>query len=368
MEQKTVAIACQGGGSQCAFGAGALSALFAEGVQNRYKIVGLSGTSGGALTAALAWVGLIEQARGNGTPIEDRIIRFWKDLSARTIQEMMFDQSCVQLMRLQERGFLPSFASSPSSAPFQFWAKTAGMFLGRPEFTDLRVLLTKHLNVENLPAALDPNSPVLLVGAADVLQGNFKLFSSALNQVNIDALLASAAIPNLFPAQMVDDHAYWDGIFSSNPPITGFLRRACMGGHIPPEEIWIIQVNRTASATIPEAPQDITDRRNHMAGNLSLQHELEMIEVVNMLLQEHALTDRFRARFGLETTEKITVRFIRMSEEKQAKLDYPSKLSRQPQFIDALIADGMAQAQSFLASLGMGERPTPPGAEERAIH
>src|SRR5882757_3772814 len=108
MEQKTVAIACQGGGSQCAFVAGALSALLAEGVQNRYKIVGLSGTSGGALTAALAWVGLLEQARGNGTPIEDRIIGFWKDLSARTIQEMMFDQSCVQLMRLQERGFLPS--------------------------------------------------------------------------------------------------------------------------------------------------------------------------------------------------------------------------------------------------------------------
>ena len=39
-------------------------------------------------------------------------------------------------------------------------------------------------------------------------------------------------------------------------------------------------------------PSDIFDRRNHLAGNLSLQHELQLIDMVNMLLQEGALTDR----------------------------------------------------------------------------
>ena len=60
MNGKRIAIACQGGGSQCAFVAGALNALFAQKVHERFRIVGLSGTSGGAFTAALGWLGLLK--------------------------------------------------------------------------------------------------------------------------------------------------------------------------------------------------------------------------------------------------------------------------------------------------------------------
>ena len=58
-----------------------------------------------------------------------------------------------------------------------------------------------------------------------MLEGTFKIFSSAHNEIKLEALLASAAIPNLFPAVWVDGHAYWDGIFSSNPPVVAFLRK-----------------------------------------------------------------------------------------------------------------------------------------------
>jgi predicted acylesterase/phospholipase RssA len=58
MARTPVAVACQGGGSQCAFVAGALKTLFGARIQDRYQIVGLSGTSGGAFTAALeTWQG-----------------------------------------------------------------------------------------------------------------------------------------------------------------------------------------------------------------------------------------------------------------------------------------------------------------------
>ena len=33
-----------------------------------------------------------------------------------------------------------------------------------------------------------------------------------------------------------------------------------------PEEIWVIQVNRTQRQDVPEAPSEISDRRNHLAG------------------------------------------------------------------------------------------------------
>jgi NTE family protein len=354
---KRIAIACQGGGSQCAFVAGALKTLLARGVHERFRIVGLSGTSGGALTAALGWIDMLKQANGDPTPIGDRIIAFWNDLTAQTPREIAVDKLCVQMQRLVERGLLPSFASSPSSPSFQLATRALAKLIGRPEFTDLRALLVKHIDFDALSSLAGPDGPVLLVGAADVLEGTFKIFSSVRGEIQVDSLLASAAIPNLFPAVQIDGHAYWDGIFSTNPPVFAFLQEAYMGKDMRPEEIWIIQVNRAQHDFVPEMPSDIFDRRNHLAGNLSLQHELQLVDMVNLLLQEGALTDRFRARFGLEaTTAPIVVRFIRMSRELQRGLDYPSKLSRQPAHIARLIADGEAQADAFLNGLDDGDR------------
>ena len=89
--------------------------------------------------------------------------------------------------------------------------------------------------------------------------------------------------------------------------------------------------------------------------------------MVNMLLKEGALTPGFRASFGLDTTERITVRFIRMSQELQETLDYPSKMSRLPAHIDRLIADGEAQATAFLAEMdGVGLPPDHAFADEVA--
>jgi NTE family protein len=267
---------------------------------------------------------------------------------------MFIDASCMQLLRLTERGLLPSFASSPSSQQFQLASKFVAGLVARPSFTDLGALVKKHLDLDAVATLSNSNTPVLLVGAGDVLEGTFKIFSSAHGEISVDALLASAAIPNLFPAVWVDGHAYWDGIFASNPPLVPFLAKQFMGSHTMPDEIWIIQVNPFRKVSVPEIPSDIFDRRNQLAGNLSLQHELLRINMVNMLLREGALTEAFRARFGLDATEAITVRFIRMSEDLLLSLDYPSKLSRQPNHIDALMADGEIQAKAFLADL-LGE-------------
>jgi predicted acylesterase/phospholipase RssA len=45
--KKKIAIACQGGGSQTAFTAGALKALCEERIADEFEIVSMSGTSGG---------------------------------------------------------------------------------------------------------------------------------------------------------------------------------------------------------------------------------------------------------------------------------------------------------------------------------
>jgi NTE family protein len=354
MSRKRIAIACQGGGSQCAFVAGALRGLFNQRVQDRYRIVALSGTSGGALTAAVAWLGLLEEADGREVSIEKRLLAFWNDLAAQTPQEVFVDAWMTQLLRLIEGGLVPVLVPSPSSLQSRLVTQIALPLVTRPEFTDLGAVIRKHMNFELLPELVKTDSPVLLVGAADVLEGSFKIFTSVRSEIKVESLLASAAVPSLFPAVWVDGHAYWDGIFSSNPPITGFLRKVFMGRELLPEEIWIVQVNPVRSAIVPEKPGDIFDRRNHMAGNLSLQHEIDIIQMVNLLLQEQALTDRFRARFGLDTNQTIGLRFIRMSEDLQDTLDYPSKLSRQPDHISRLMAHGEERARDFMGELGHG--------------
>lgn len=60
-KQKKIAIACQGGGSHTAFAAGVLTRLLEEGIDERYQLVGLSGTSGGAICATAAWYGLLKK-------------------------------------------------------------------------------------------------------------------------------------------------------------------------------------------------------------------------------------------------------------------------------------------------------------------
>lgn len=371
MSQKRIAIACQGGGSQCAFVAGALKAMFSQGVQHRFKIVGLSGTSGGAITAALAWYGLLKQAQGDPTPVEERVIAFWNELTAQTPIERFFDQASMKIVRLIESGMLPTLAVSPASPRFQIGSKLTAMMIGRREFTDLEAIVRKHLDFSELPSLVDAESPVLLVAAADVCEGTFKTFSSAHAEITVPSLLASAAIPNLFPAVHVDGHSYWDGIFSSNPPVAGFMRRIMMGEQELPDEIWVVQVNQTRHGFVPERPSDITDRRNELAGNLSLQHELQMIDIVNQLIQQGGLTESIRARLRIDTSEPIAVRFIRMSKELGESLDYPSKLSRHPAHITRLIEDGVRQASTFLAELtgvGSSAGPAEHEAERGSFH
>ena len=80
-------------------------------------------------------------------------------------------------------------------------------------------------------------------------------------------VLASAAIPTLFRAVHVDGGTYWDGLFSQNPPVRELLDTR-------PDELWVIQINPTARADEPTTVLDIADRRNELAGNLSLYQEL----------------------------------------------------------------------------------------------
>jgi NTE family protein len=320
-ERRRIAIACQGGGSHTAFTAGVLKRLLGDDdARGRYEIVGLSGTSGGAICALLAWYGL---AGGDPARPGQLLDAFWSDNSATTPGEQLLNSWTLWTGALQNVVAMP--AVSPYDNPF------AGV-----TSTELRHLITRHVDFHALPSG--DGYPMLLVGAVDVLTGEFRAFDSRRDRISAETILASAAIPTLFRSVHLDGGVYWDGLFSQNPPVRELIDAL-------PDEIWVIQINPTRLAREPRSAVEIADRRNELAGNLSLHQELHFIEKIDQLLEAGVLA----AGHGYRT---IVVRIIELSRSQlPTGLGPASKLNRDPAFISGLMAHGTDRAAEFLAAL-----------------
>ena len=319
--RRRIVIACQGGGSHTAFTAGVLQALLRRIDPAHHRIVGLSGTSGGALCAALAWYGLL---LGEADDAARRLEDFWGDMAATQMPDLLTNQLLVWPQR--NHGLIGLPEVSPYLLP-----NSGQDYLGQ--------IIGRHLDFQRLPALLQADSPRLMIGAVNVLNGAFTVFDSRQQAsamgISLGALLASAAIPELFRAVPVGDGLYWDGLFSQNPPIRGFLSGfACCADK--PDEIWVIRINPERIAEEPRSSSDIIDRRNELAGNLSLQQELYFIEQANDWLR--------RGWLPAERFKPIELRTIALPLD----LDYPSKLDRSPGFIAALLDVGRQQGNLFI--------------------
>ena len=318
-----VAIACQGGGSHTAFTAGVLSRLFADDVLSKYRVVAISGTSGGAICAMLAWSELI----GDDPTRAGKLLRqFWAANSASSPGERMMNTMSMWASQMAR------FVGTPEFSPYDI--PTSDMALNQ-----LRTMLTETVDFEPFQAVQgDPQVPQLLLGAVDVVSGEFKAFDSRQGEITPDAVLASAAIPTLFKSIHEAGGVYWDGLFSQNPPVRDLLGTD-------PDEIWVIQINAKQRASEPRTILEIADRRNELSGNLSLYQELHFIERIDSMIEEGFLVGG--------GYKPITIRVIEMARSgKSQKLGAASKMNRDPDFLDELIEQGEARAREFVAALG----------------
>lgn len=309
-----VAIACQGGGSHTAFTAGVLRRLLEE-PELDANIVGFSGTSGGAMCAALAWYGRLHPDHTAGQLLVD----FWADLAARKPLHRFVNDATQWSIELTRMG-----VSFPDVSPYY----SSGAQWGQKA---IRELLDRHIDFEAVPELLDGSEPALLISAIDVLSGEFKLFRE--DELSRDALLASAAEPGLFQAVEHEGRHYWDGLFSKNPPIQDFMS---LENSPDPDEVWLIKINPQERSRIPKTPEGIADRRNELSGNLSLNTEIRFVRQVNEWIDKGYLPERYTH------TDIKRIRFT------QQGLDWRTKLDRSPEFIEKLIDDGEAAAESFL--------------------
>jgi NTE family protein len=303
-----VAIACQGGGSHAAFAAGVLRTLLEREYRDRFQLLALSGTSGGAMCAALAWSGLIG---GGPDDAVERLRAFWHDLEVHDLLDAVTNFWGVWFARLPVTAEISPYLYEPSAEP------------------RLRELLRRHVRLDAFPPDRDRRArPKLLIGATDILRGVGVAFEG--ETLTYDDLIASAAIPPLFRAVHAHGTLFWDGLFARNPPIREFTDLP-----EPPDEIWVIQINPQTRIYEPRTMPEIVDRRNELAGNISCGQELYFIQKMNELLQAHPpLGKRYKS---------IRIRIVELDFD----LDYPSKLDRDVTLIERLLRRGEERAPMF---------------------
>jgi NTE family protein len=323
-ESKRVAIACQGGGSHTAFTAGVLKRLLRAEVLKHHEVVGLSGTSGGAVCALLAWDNLL---RGDTRGAAEALDTFWRDNSATAPHEQIINSWVLWASSLQ------NFITMPVVSPYY------DNYFSVSALEEFKRMLERRVDFAKVGLQPEDSYPALLVGAVDVLSGEFKTFNSRRDRITPETILASAAIPTLFRSVRAGDgRTYWDGLFSQNPPIRELTDEG-------PDEIWVIQINPKVLETEPKTVLEIVDRRNELSGNLSLYQELRSIEKIDQLLEEGLLSPDGKYK-------QIVVRVIELSRSRFSRsLGTASKLNRDPRFIEELMSHGEARAEEFLAAL-----------------
>ncbi|MFC7226726.1 ester cyclase [Salinirubellus salinus] len=333
-----VAVACQGGGSHTAFTAGVLDRLLEE-TDVAFDVVGLSGTSGGAICAFTAWYALASESGSEGRVEARRLLRqVWDDIAVDSPPERFVNALGVGLARTQGMG-----VPMPSVSPYD----TPASELGRGTMRRTLERAVPAADLADLVDGVDPDSPPprLDVGAVDVQRGTFRTFTE--RDVTHDAVLASTAVPNLFEAAPVTEpdgtvRYYWDGLFSQNPPL-GELFRATPGRLERPDELWVVQINPQREDRVPRRTEEILDRRNELGGNLSINQELEFVRLLNEAAAAGETVGAFRP---------IAVKTVELDESMVSpdrSLDYATKLDRSHEFLDQLWDHGREQAGRFLA-------------------
>ena len=324
-EPTRVAIACQGGGSHTAFTAGVLRELLAEWDDEKFELVGISGSSGGAFNALATWYGLVT---GDSEKAADILDGIWTDMAVSGFQDRWMNQLVTGVSRMESAGVgVPSV--SPSQIPMPEVGKER-----------IREVLTNHIDFDSIPDLCDRTEAELVVGTVNVNEGVFETFTN--EDVTVDAVLASAAVPNLFRAVEIHGHYHWDGLFSQNPPVSDLMHQP---PERKPEELWIIQVNPQEFEGEPKTSEVIADRRNELSGNISLNQELGFIERVNDWIEAGKLpADEFT---------KTEVTRIQMGK----RFHCSTKVDRDPEFLMELRELGAKRAREFVEERGESQPP-----------
>src|SRR5262245_9231851 len=322
-----VDLALQGGGAHGAFTWGVLDRLLEE---PELQIEGISGTSAGAMNAAVLVSGL---AQGGPDGAKAALEQFWR--------------------RVSDAALLSPFRRTPLDVMLGRWTLDTS-----PLFVTLDLMARIFSPYDLNPHGANPLRDILadcidfwrvaksqvrlFVTATNVHTGRGHIFRNA--ELTPEVLLASACLPTLFQAIEIDGEAYWDGGYAGNPTITPLVRECFSSDTI------LVQVNPVERPGTPRSARDIINRVNEVSFNATLLKELRMMAVLRQVSDPG----------NSEGARWARMRIHRISSATMTELGYSSKLNAEWEFFLMLRNEGRRSAQSFLNEHGddLGKRST----------
>ena len=206
-----VVLVLQGGGALGAFQVGAYEALHEANIEPDWVI----GTSIGAINGAII----------AGNPREHRIARlqaFWEGVTQRGGDGVgsflgAFGQTMANLTTIT-RG-IPTFFTPAKHAFGGAHARVGVEQAAYYSTAPLRDTLADLVDLDYLNA----RHTRLTVGAVNVRTGQMRYFDSREETITLSHVMASGALPPMFPAVRIDGEPYWDGGIFSNTPVEAVL-------------------------------------------------------------------------------------------------------------------------------------------------
>lgn len=314
MERVAIALALQGGGAHGAFTWGVLDRLLED---ERLVIDAISGTSAGAMNAAVLADGF-EKDGAKGA--RKALARFW---------EAMSDAGAFSPYR---SGPLNPFASSWS--PFMLWFDWLGQIVSPYQLNPfninpLRDALAKTIDFDCVRSCRKIR---LYISATNVRTNALRIFTA--KELSVDVLLASACLPQIYPAVEIDGEYYWDGGYMGNPVLEPLIDEC-------PDfaDIVVVQIIPVHRDDVPRTAQEIANRVNEISFNSSLMREIAAIANITRLIRAGEIKD---PRYKCVYFHRIT------GEEAVKGMGVRSKFDSNPAFLKRLRDLGREQAERWL--------------------
>jgi NTE family protein len=243
-------LALEGGGAHGAFTWGVLDRLLED---ETLDVAWISATSAGAVNAVALAAGLAEDGR-DGARAKLRAV--WEAVAKAGVPDLV--RRNPWLASLSRSNTLAQVASLFS--PYEFNP------LG---FDPLRKLLQDHIDFADLRKT---SGPELLIAATALTTGRPRLFRR--REVTVEAVLASACLPMLHHAVVIDGQAYWDGGFSANPDLV------TLGRESPVADTLIVKLSGLDPNGVPISAREIAGRVNQITFMQPMLRDVEVIEAV----------------------------------------------------------------------------------------
>ncbi|MBJ3775768.1 patatin-like phospholipase family protein [Acuticoccus mangrovi] len=325
---KTINVALQGGGAHGAFTWGVLDVLLH---QPDLVIEGVTGTSAGAMNAAVV---ASHYGSGGAEAASEALEAFWREVS----EAARFSPFRRTLMDRVLGNW--SLDTSPFYLAYDIASRVVSPAFANPlDINPLRPLVEKYVRFDVLNGVC---AHKIFIAATNVWTGKVRIFEHG--EISVDALLASACIPELFAPVFIDGVPYWDGGFMGNPPLFPLFYGTDTADTL------IVQINPIERQKTPVTAREIVNRVNEITFNASLLKELRAIRFVARLVDEGKL----------DPSEYKRVRMHRIASPELKPLSASSKLNGEWTFLRHVRDIGRRAAEQWLAAHfdDIGERDT----------